>query len=171
MKHHRNPYEPTFNHYEEWEDERPTRRSRADIYHHRGPVSESGLDIRYSLDLTKIAMNPHPHTLAIVQRVTGVDMDDLIEELEQIRAQRNDCGATDLEDYCRERIVSLPGNIVGATELYRDFCRWFAAKYGDAPKKPPVPSQNRFGKWLRLHGFSSRRIMKGYVYCNVELKD
>ena len=122
------------------------------------------------LDLSGLASKPTPFGLKVLQRLTGVDMSDLIEELERVGARRNDFGATDLEDYCRERITPMPGNIVGATELYRDFCRWFAEKYEDAPKKPPVPSQNRFGKWLRHQGFSSRRVMKGYVYCNVELK-
>jgi hypothetical protein len=63
---------------------------RSDIYHHRGPLSDSGLDIRYTLDLTKIVHRPTAKSLGVLQRVTGVDMADLIDALDHPAAAHTD---------------------------------------------------------------------------------
>lgn len=145
--------------------------NRADIFHHRGPVSKSGLDIRYALDLTKIALNPHPRSLEVLQRLTGVDMDDLITELEERRAREDADGSAGMDVFILERMERSPGCVVGATQLYKAFCRWFDAEYMDKPHRPPMPTQRLFGKWLRRQGYTKRRQHNGYVYCNVALKD
>lgn len=52
-----------------------------DIRHFRSPVSPSGLDIRYTLDLTKVVMQPNAKSLALLERVAGLDLSDLIEDM------------------------------------------------------------------------------------------
>lgn len=54
--------------------------NRTDIFHHRGPRSASGLDIRYTLDLTKIITNPRRPGLDLLERLTGVMVTDLVPE-------------------------------------------------------------------------------------------
>lgn len=52
-----------------------------DINHYRRTGSPDGLDIRYTLDLTRIVLNPTSKNLTVLERVTGIDMSDLIEEM------------------------------------------------------------------------------------------
>ena len=54
------------------------------INHHRNPRSPSGLDIRYTLDLTKVILNPTKKSLELLSRSTGLDLDDMIEEAAEV---------------------------------------------------------------------------------------
>lgn len=45
--------------------------------HTRGITNPNGLDIRYTLDLTKICMNPNPRGVQLLERLTGIDMSDI----------------------------------------------------------------------------------------------
>lgn len=58
-------------------------RKRVDVNHShlRATLAPGGLDIRYTLDLTKIMMRPTQKGLELLERVTGIEMGDLIEEL------------------------------------------------------------------------------------------
>jgi len=51
-----------------------------DIRHFRSTPSPSGLDIRYTLDLTKIILKPRRTNLQILERITGLQVQDIIEE-------------------------------------------------------------------------------------------
>ena len=146
------------------------RESRAHIFHHRGPVSRTGLDIRYTLDLTKIALNPEPHSLELVQRLTGVDLEDLTAELEARRALTEDRSAADIAAYCDECLEDAPGHSEGSTTLYRAFCRWFEEKYRAASRRPETPSQKRFGRRLMALGYPRRRTTGGSRYEGVALR-
>lgn len=143
--------------------------NRADIFHHRGPVSKSGLDIRYTMDLTKIALNPNPRTLDLVQRLTGVDMSDLVEEMESRLASSRDWGIADIEQFQAECLEPLPGSSESARDLYAAFSRWFNQKYQEVPHRPSLPSQRRFGQRLLGFGYQRFRTRTGVFYGNVAL--
>lgn len=143
--------------------------NRADIFHHRGPVSKSGLDIRYTMDLTKIALNPNPRTLDLVQRLTGVDMSDLVEEMESRLASSRDWGIADIEQFQAECLEPLPGSSESARDLYAAFSRWFNQKYQEVPHRPSLPSQRRFGQRLLGFGYQRFRTRTGIFYGNVAL--
>lgn len=46
--------------------------------HQRGVTNPHGLDIDFRLDLTKLVMHPTRENLAILERLTGVPMDDIL---------------------------------------------------------------------------------------------
>jgi len=58
-----------------------TKRVDVNMNHTRGITNPLGLDIRYTMDLTRIAMKPTPSSLEILQRITGVDLEDIIDRL------------------------------------------------------------------------------------------
>ena len=45
--------------------------------HHRATNSPGGLDIRYTLDLTKVILSPTRRSLALLERLTGITVTDL----------------------------------------------------------------------------------------------
>ena len=98
---------------------------RADIFHHRGPVSESGLDIRYTLDLTRIVMQPTSRNLAVLERLTGIGMDDLIDELTPAAGEN---AATLLSLFVEERCLKTDRRIrTTLEEVWRAYLEWFKA--------------------------------------------
>jgi Rha family phage regulatory protein len=56
------------------------RRVQVDHNHTRGITNLHGLDISYRLDLTKLVLNPNRKSLQVIEKLTGVDMSDLVEE-------------------------------------------------------------------------------------------
>ena len=136
--------------------------NRADIFHHRGPTSKSGLDIRYTMDLTKIALNPNPRTLDLVQRLTGVDMSDLVEEMDsRLASARN----WDLVfcDFVQDCLTVMPGSRLRCTKLYAVFKRWYARvqEPGADEFRARIPSMRTLNTALRKRGY---RIEKAGVY-------
>lgn len=57
------------------------KRVDVNMRHTRGITNALGLDIRYTLDLTKIAQKPNRIGIKMVERLSGVDLSDLVEEL------------------------------------------------------------------------------------------
>lgn len=154
MKHHRSD---RMNQHEaaHVEAQRNHKTSRADIFHHRGPVSESGLDIRYTLDLTKIALNPNPLTLEVVQRLTGVELDDLIEELEDIRAVWEGGPGEVFAAWfgaCCEPGQGYQATVRG---LYSSLKRWYEREAVD--DSCLTPSRKALSQWLSRRGYPRRR--------------
>lgn len=140
--------------------ETPTRRreSRADIFHHRGPVSESGLDIRYALDLTRIALNPTPRTLALVERLTGVELGDIIEEMAE--EQAIPCGDAWTDHvagrFLAECVRRAPGARIRASRVYAFFREWYGRQ--DFPPDKAAPSMRSLNKRLCRAGFAKEKI-------------
>ncbi len=54
---------------------------RYEFNHSRGTNAPLGLDIRYTLDLGKIIQKPTRVGIKMVERLSGIDMSDLVEEL------------------------------------------------------------------------------------------
>ncbi|HOI17001.1 MAG TPA: ORF6N domain-containing protein [Geobacteraceae bacterium] len=59
----------------------PDRRVDVNMKHTRGITNPNGLDIRFTLDITKICTKPTRPGLLILERLTGVSMKDMIDEL------------------------------------------------------------------------------------------
>ncbi len=53
--------------------------------HKRGVTNKQGMDMKYTLDLTKIFMEPNAFNLTMLQRVSGLDLDDMIDEVTTVR--------------------------------------------------------------------------------------
>jgi len=100
-------------------------RRRIDVHHShlRGPVSpQSGLDIRYTLDLTKIILRPSKTTLTLLQRLTGVDVEDLIEEAAHLRPGREREDA--VQAFLAAHTETITDYRIPLTEFYAAYRRW-----------------------------------------------
>lgn len=102
----------------------PNQGKRADIFHHRGPVSDSGLDIRYTLDLTKILTRPTKTSLTLLQRLTGIEMDDLVEDALHITPGRE--VETSLDGFLNDctRAVPDPAPPLTLALMHRAYLHW-----------------------------------------------
>lgn len=133
-----------------------TRHRRADIHHHRGPVSPGGLDIRYTLDLTKVIIKPTRQTLDLLGRLTGVDVSDLAAEISGPRPvdSREEIAAM-IDRFANERLQPSPGTATPFRILYADFLDWYA-------KQEPfstgyIPSARAFSFWCEAQGYERRK--------------
>ena len=105
--------------------EAPAGGNRTDIFHHRGPRSASGLDIRYTLDLTKILTNPQRPALDLLERLTGVRVTDLVQEPEPVREVRDGEEALELfASWFFAAVEDCAGGSVLFADLYRGFLGW-----------------------------------------------
>ena len=129
---------------------------RADIFHHRGPSSPGGLDIRYTLDLTKIITNPKPQTLELLERLTGVVVTDLAADIASGSAayrDRADIRAV-IDRFAAAHLVAAPGESVLFKEVYGRFLRWYGDQGFDVNY---VPSLKAMASWLDDHNFPRRK--------------
>lgn len=92
--------------------------------HLRRSLSENGLDIRYSLDLTKVITNPTPNTLELLERLTGIPLSDLAMAPSQ---------ESDLEQsilcYIDLHCIVGEGRRVSIFQLYTAFSRWWEHRF------------------------------------------
>ena len=145
-----------------------SRISRSDVFHHRGPLSATGLDIRYTLDLTRIALRPCPATLAMVERLTGVDLSDISERIRE-EARLNHPTESLFEDFIAESTTPAPGVWVNATALYRAFLDWFHSRpRQDGRGAVPAPTHTALGRWLKRR-FRSKRAVDGIFYADLRI--
>jgi hypothetical protein len=129
---------------------------RADIFHHRGPASPGGLDIRYTLDLTKIITNPKPQALELLERLTGVVVTDLAADIASGSAayrDRADIRAV-IDRFAAAHLVAAPGESVLFKEVYGRFLRWYGDQGFDVNY---VPSLKAMASWLDDHNFPRRK--------------
>jgi Rha family phage regulatory protein len=86
---------------QELREPRPTTDKRVEINmnHKRGITNQHGMDIKYNLDLTKVIHQRDPLALTLLQRLTGVDLNDIIDEL--TGANRTPTPAPKPRDYPR----------------------------------------------------------------------
>lgn len=105
------------------------------LNHVRGITNPNGLDIKYTLDLTKIAMRPTPAGLAMIERLTGVDMSDI----ELTKASVSSAPACELSDFLLT-LKGWPGKAL-LKDVHSEFCKWYRATQ-DTHMPPPS------SKWL-----------------------
>lgn len=73
-------YEQMVDSYFSARQEIPPFDRRVEIQHSRRTEAPGGLDVKYTLDLTKICLRPTRAGLAILERLTGIHLDDIISE-------------------------------------------------------------------------------------------
>jgi len=105
------------------------------LNHVRGITNPNGLDIKYTLDLTKIAMRPTPAGLAMIERLTGVDMSDI----ELTKATVSSAPPCELSDFLLT-LKGWPGKAL-LKDVHAEFCKWYRATQNT---HMPPPSS----KWL-----------------------
>jgi prophage antirepressor-like protein len=132
------------------------RTSRADIFHHRGPRSDSGLDIRYTLDLTKVITNPKRSTLALLERLTGVTVADLAAEFDRVGSIYRDKVEVMalLDRFATAHLIPDPAASVLFRDLYGLFLRWYGEHHLDGSF---VPSAKAMAAWLDAHDYPRRK--------------
>lgn len=120
------------------------------LNHVRGITNPNGLDIRYTLDLTKIAMHPTRRNLAVLERLTGIPMEDVLPQQVETVDGPADQGhvAQFVADRCAEVATThrLP-----LKRFYEHFRKWYAMEvdaghYG-------IPSRVEVARRLRAMGF------------------
>ncbi len=93
------------------------------LNHTRGITNPHGLDIKYSLDLTKLCMRPTAQGVRLLSRLTGVEMEDIASELQA----GSEAGVSPLAArFVRERLVAAPGGWVAIAEVYAAYCAFCA---------------------------------------------
>ena len=110
-----------------------------EIRHRRGVDETKGLDVRYTLDLTKVCTNPTREGLMIVERLTGIDLSDIVQQPAQDKAFVQWLAT------CSHR----PETQTPAADLYGSFCTWYRANMPGDP-----PSQKWFGHNLVAFGYN-----------------
>ena len=99
-------------------------RKQIDINHSRGVTNPHGLDVKYTLDLTKLVMKPSVTGLKLLSRLTGLDLDDLAAELEAPLAQTG--GLTpSVVNFARDSLIDDPGawiEIEAIHNAYAEYC-------------------------------------------------
>ena len=123
--------------------------NRTDIFHHRGPCSASGLDIRYTLDLTKILVNPTARSLALLERLSGVQLADLgpapavVPHLTGVEKE-----LARIDAFARERLeVGNDGSVLFA-DLYLELLSWWRDHCPEAVK----PGPRALSAWVTQSG-------------------
>jgi prophage antirepressor-like protein len=101
-----------------------TKRVNVNHTHIRGSLAPQGLDIRYTLDLTKIVLRPTEVGLTLLQRLTGVDVTDLVEDARSMRPRGESVASiVGFVDSCT---VPVPGQRVLLADLYQQYAAWAA---------------------------------------------
>lgn len=131
------------------------RKTRVDFHHHRGPVSSSGLDIRYTLDLTKIITSPKTHTLALLERLTGVTVTDLDISDSQSNQVRNLEEMMALVDrFASEQVIDDPLSAALFRDVYARFLLWYGSQGFNINY---VPSLKAVSAWCDRNGYRRRK--------------
>lgn len=134
--------------------------------HLRGTANPHGLDIRYTLDLTKIVMSPTRRNLSVLERLTGIPLADILPEASETAAGP-DYVARFVEECCQP---IDPTRRIPFKRLYDHFRRWYtleidAGHFG-------LPSRREVGKRLRALGYDmpDPRTTSGQAFvCGLEL--
>lgn len=139
---------------------------RVSMHYHRSTNAPEGLDVRYSVDLTPVLRAlPSGERLEVLQRLTGIDMSDIIERLPVTGGTTGTVAA-----FVKKHISEAEGERVAVVKVYAAYAA-FCAERGDKPL-----SSGAFGKALRTFcpGIASAklRVAEGYrknSYENIDL--
>lgn len=102
----------------------PDKRVDVNLNHTRGVTNPHGLDIKYNLDLTKIIQHPTATGLALLERLTGVTLDDLVEEL-----PATGLGTTSsalVSAFAKSHLREVPGGRAVKARVYAAYCAYCA---------------------------------------------
>lgn len=131
------------------------KRVDVNMTHTRGITNQHGLDIKYNLDLTKVIQHPTRTGLALLERLTGINLDDII------AAPREDSSAELFANFVKDCCVDTePTKRTLYKPLYQAFAEWSKLR------GYKVPSVIWFSKQLVCSGYqkSNPKETGGSVY-------
>jgi len=96
------------------------------LNHKRGITNPHGLDIKYSVDITKLIMKPTRSGLQILGRLTGVDFDDISAELDSALVQAGGISPA-VVSFAREMLIEDEGAWVEIEAIHNSYCEHCAA--------------------------------------------
>ena len=130
---------------------------QVDIEHNRSRRLENpnGLDIKYSLDLTKIITQPNENGLRVLERLTGIDMEDIADACAPPLKAASDLkysltlfiDAACLHDETRRIILG---------QFHAAYVEWLAET--EAPSRGNTPSKIAVGKELVRMGYEKASV-------------
>lgn len=147
-----------------------TRRVDVNMNHTRGVTNPHGLDIRYNLDLTKLCMKPTKAGLAILERLTGIPLENILPDHDGLApddAVKSAQLALAFYEACcvpapREDRLLFKG-------LYAAFIRWLGNNSEGGPVF--VPSRKRFSSWLRDKGHPVENVNGNVWVFNIKITE
>lgn len=113
--------------------------------HLRGTIPQGVLDIRYTLDLSKIILHPSKRSVAMLERITGIVLADIMNEHPTADRLEENFREFFNSTYTRDADKSLT-----FASLYREYLAW--CRNIDV-KAFEVATRRRFGDLVRAAGF------------------
>ncbi len=124
-----------------------------DIRHFRSTPSPSGLDIRYTLDLTRIILKPRRTSLRILERITGLQVADILEDMPD---EVSDATTDLLRMFVRMRCRPVSDEErVPLKDLHAAYVDWFREA---GHKAGLLGSNKRLSAYLRDKGYVVRTV-------------
>lgn len=123
---------------------------RADIFHHRRPQTATGLDIRFTCDLTKVISKRSPEDLAVLERLTGIGLSDLaaLESHETPQWQEL------IDQFAAAHIIADDAYTITFKTIYAALLAWYNTIVADHRFQPSAKALSR---WLDDHGYIRRK--------------
>lgn len=116
--------------------------------------SAKDVAIRYTLDLTKIVLNPTSKSLRVLGRLAGLDVDDLVQRLQDEAATASDEHIKPvLDHFAAAWIVPDEEGKVAFATLYTAFLDWYTENWSSNLSR--VPSKKAVSMWLSRAGYST----------------
>ena len=128
---------------------------RADIFHHRRPVSRTGLDIRFTCDLTRVISKRRANDLAVLQRLTGIELMDLAGSDDDPIGHHSRAELHALLDrFAEVHLIRHTGATCTFKALYQRFLGWYGQQGLDMGY---VPSLKAVSSWLDAQDLPRRK--------------
>jgi hypothetical protein len=152
----------------------PDKRVDVNMRHTRGITNPYGLDIRYTFDLGKIAQKPNRIGIKMMERLSGIDMSDLVAELGKPLSrsaapldQIGRCLALLMEDDNLSRFGLVRGENADGVEYLEGLTGTFATAFEKLTKEQELPvikkSESELGALLK-DGALEKIGWKRYVH-------
>lgn len=133
----------------------PDKRVDVNMRHTRGITNPHGLDIRYTFDLSKIATKPNRIGMQMVERLSGVDLSDLVEQLEKPLPRNADFAGR--VAHCLALLMSAEDvsvwNLTRTDAYLEGFPGDFAKAFAAVAKANSIPAmpESAFSLGARMH--------------------
>ncbi len=123
---------------------------RVFVNHNRSTQAPGGLDIRYALDLTKLIQRPNKTTIALLERITGIQLSDV--SLDG-NFDKDSPIASFIKRNCRQ--ADPEKHRVRIKEVYRQFVAFYKAEKNTLLG---MPSKREVSIEMRQQGFEGRKV-------------
>ena len=94
---------------------------RVEIAHSRSTNASNKLDIKFTLDLTPIVSKPNVESIKILQKITGIDFQEVITAISVNKAQDR---AIDIDDFFNDCVIYDQSKLTTPSQMYSKYCEW-----------------------------------------------